>query len=485
MKLSLSNNLGNKIIVFFLWGAILLYFLFFDFNSFILFLVLPPFFGTMLYFAIKKRHISLSFFFILIFISQAINPALFFFNKEKFLNSGNWEVKDFNFDLIHFFSLYINMYVLILFIFFISIFFQKIFLLKFNRPNKSNYNKISSLNILNNNPNPNLRKHKCRYNRYSIYLSTMIIFFAVPLCFYMFSNGIGISTIQPKRLPFKLVGITIYVRMLLIPAAIFYLYYKSNRTNFPTFCIFIYSLLVGLLSLSKGMLLLAILPVVIFSYFDRNKIRFYFSLVFGALLYVLVSEFRQFILLTNMSIFQILDTIYNLLTSNTSFESDQNLFFTFLYAFSDRLYGAQYTILASQFELQNNLYFILDFVLSNTDTLSKVIAFDLFGIPDQSDVVIGVNIGYLNILLLLAKSSLFLIFFLAFFTAFLLTLIEYFAFKFSAGNDTIRILGYVLCFNMIYFLYDGFIGKFYLIILITIIFHLIIILFSKFNIIKR
>ncbi len=475
MTNSINYKINNFLIIVSIWLFILFYLLYYDINSFILFLLLPPFFGIMLYSSIKKKNISLSIFLVLIFISQAINPSLFFLSKNKFLESENWEVKDFNFDIVDFFSLYQNMYLLIFLIFFTTLFLNKYFLRKNKSYLENNLSKTSYTNNFEIQSNINTSSK----NKYSKYLVLLITFLAIPLCFFMYKNGIGISTIQPKRLPFKLVGLTIYTRMILIPGFIFYFYFKSKRTFFSTLFIFTYALIVGLLSLSKGMLLLAIMPVVIFSYIDKKKTLFLFSIIYGALLYIIVSEFRQFILLTNLGLFDILNTIYNLISDNTAYDSDQNIVLTFLFAFTDRLYGAQYTILASRFELHNNLSFIFDFILSNTESLSKVIAFDIFGIPDQLDVVIGVNIGYLNILLLLAKHNLFFIFLLAFFTSICLTLAEYLAFRYSNRNDLIKIVGYVLCFNMIFFLYDGFIGKFYIIVLLTIIFNMTVNLFTK------
>lgn len=123
--------------------------------------------------------------------------------------------------------------------------------------------------------------------------------------------------------------------------------------------------------------------------------------------------------------------------------------------------------MADQFTLDNSPSEIFNLVIANTDNVQGYIRFDLFGLPETTDVVIGANIGFLNALVLLANKSFLSL--LAFITASYLTITDWIILGYLEYQTSIRIRGYILCFNMIYFLNDGFIGKFYLVILTSII----------------
>lgn len=448
----------------FMWLFLLSYFYANDRDGLVLFIILPPLLGVMLYISIRKQYFVLTVFLSLAFISQAINPAFFFLNRENYSYAGWNAIKDFNFDLSEFYFIYKDMYLLLFFIFIFTLFFNKLFnnshRLMIKKRGTISFHRvdISEKKLL-------INKKIGNKDKYSLYIFLVIMFLAIPLNIFMYKNGIGISTIDPQRLPFKLVGITFYLRNYIIPTIITYLYYKSKRTNLSTAFILLYSILVGILSLSKGNILLTILPVVLFSVIDKKQMRLYFSCLFAIFLYLMVSWARQFVFISSIGSVEMIGNIFsNIIESDFI---DLNFFSTFLNAISDRLYGAQSTVLAHQYSLDNNIYETFNFLIARTDNLSNIILDDLFMLHFPDGVTFGVGIGYLATLILLANKNLFMMIFLSLVTAIYLTVSEIIISKYLSTNHLINLLGYPLGFFLVFFLYDSFMGKFYFILTLS------------------
>lgn len=445
------------------WLFFLIYFLVNNIESFILFLILPPVFIFMFHVALSKRYVVMSMFFALVFISQAINPAFFFLNKNDFINAPAWAVDDFNFDLPEFFFAYKDMYLLLICIFIFTLVLNRIFVrprLKITieaKDTQSNRKKSKKQSVL-------TKQNGMLYAQY-IYL--LMVFIAIPLNFFMYTHGVGISTVEPEHLPFKLVGITFYVRNYIIPVLLMYLYFKSTRTRMLSLLILLYGMLVGILSLSKGNILLTLSPVILFSYLDGHKLRLFISVMYGIFLYLFVSWARQFVFISDIGSLDMIINIFSHVSENDFF--DWNILPNFFAAISDRLYGAQYTLLANQFDLADNVQETLNFLIANTDHLSQIIYTEVFRLPIFDGVVVGVNIGYLNILILLANKNLLLLTFLALVTALYLTVAELIIYKYISMNKYFGLIGYPLAFFMVFFLFDGVIGKFYFVFMLSVI----------------
>jgi hypothetical protein len=470
MQINLKKNIVSYFVI--IWVIILIYFSIFDFKSFILFLILPLIYGFLLFFSIKNKIISLSIFLTLAFLSQALNPSFFFFNRKIYLEGEKWIMGNFNFDILDFFRIFANSYLLILLIFLFTIFFKKLWFKKEIYAFKKVTNRSTN--------QKNIKKIDYKYS-YLLYI--FIFLFAMPLCIFMYNNRIGISTIDPVRLPFKLVGISIYTRMLVIPSMLFILYSKSKRGILDFAVIMFFALVVGVLSLSKGIIIISLLPLIIYSYIDKTNFKLAISLLYCAILYMFISEFRQIILISNLGPIEMIKNIYNLYIESDV--SNQNFFFQFVNAFTDRLYGAQYTILAHNFNLSNNFNELINFFFCRNDNLSIIIYRDIFNLAESTDSVVGVNIGYLNILILLANKNIFLLIIVSIITSFYLIIIEKIRLVLTKNKGIKNFLGYILSFIMIYFLYDGFLMKFYIILSISLFFIFCFYLFRQFQIYHR
>jgi hypothetical protein len=292
----------------------------------------------------------------------------------------------------------------------------------------------------------------------------------------MYKNGIGISTVIPDRLPFKLVGITVYTRFLLIPSLLAYLFYKSKRSLVVVSLIIFYALFVSIVSMSKAQGLLILMPILIFSFIDNKKVRFAFVGLVAVFMYVAMSEIRRISFGLNLSFFEILTFAFTVINFN-EFSIPG-----FLFEFSDRLYGSQYTILVSNFNLENNIGEIVKFLIGSTESLSDIIAFDLFGKTPVAGIMTGVNIGVLNKILLLANDNYLILFFLAFFVSFCISLVDRLLSNYLKMNDSGRMIGFSLSSIMMFYLYDGVIDKFYTLIILSLI---ILFLINNFNFFKK
>lgn len=461
-----------------MWMFLSIYFYANDVDAFILFMILPPLLGIILYISIKTKYVVLTMFFSLSFVSHAINPAFFFLNRANYAYDGWGAVKDFTFDLSEFFPIYRDVYLLLICIFIFTILLNKLFN---NAPSKTALMSKSTKSV--HCPDTSERqvvitkRSKSKKGIYSLLICLFIFFFVVPLNLFMYTNGIGISTIDPKRLPFKLVGITFYLRNYIVPTIITYLYYRSRRTNILTALILFYGMLVGILSLSKGNVILTILPVVLFSFIDNKKMRLYFSILYAIFLYSMVSWARQFVFISSVGSIEMIENIFSNLIENDFI--GWQLIVTFLNTFSERLYGAQSAVLAYQSNVDDNITEIFNFLLARRGNLPDILLNDLFGLHFTGGEAFGVGIGYLPTLILLANKNLVLLILLALVTAIYLTISEIIITKYISGHRVINMVGYPLGFFMVFYLYDSFMGKFYFIIMVSLIGLLLLKILTK------
>jgi len=462
------KNRGISFIVFLLWVSILIYFLNIDTEAFVLFLLLPPMFGVLLYFAIRSKHFILTLFFGLTFIANAISPAFLFMNRDDYHYSGFSAIKDFNFDIYEFLSIYGYLYLMLLLIL--------LFTLKLNKKLIKHPNKKDSKR---NNPRQSSLDNKLGIYRsiekrrnsnkqiISIFIVLFIFCILVPLNIFMYVNGIGISTVQPTAQPFKLVGITFYFRAYIAPLIITFLYFKSKRNMGITLVILFYVAFIGILSLSKGNVLLNCLPIFIFAFLDRKTVRLCLVSLYILVVYGIVSWARQFVFLADVGSFEMIQLIFNGLSVET-FSEFLNLF-SVLGELSSRLYGANVMVLAHLSNLENNVMEAINFFLGKSENLSLFIFNDVFGLVDAEGVVIGVGMGYLGTMLLLVNKNLVMLLILSFITAIYLSVSEAIVRKYTTSATAFSPAGYGFGFFMILFLYPANIEKYYVVLSVAII----------------
>lgn len=440
----------------------LCYFLFKDIDAFVLFLIMPPAIGSLLFFAIKGGAVILPLFFFFSFTAVAITPAFFFMNRGDYSYSGFTAIKDFNFDLYEFFTIYSYLfYLLVLILVFTSVL-NRVFRVK--NAKKSN-NKLSKEFRTNGTEKKGFIS-LVGQKKYSSYIVVFIVVVLLPLNIFMYTSGIGISTVEPPALPYKIVGITFYFRNYIAPLMVGYLYLKSERKLGVVLVVLLYALTVGILSLSKASIVLICLPVILLAYFDQKIIRVAAVGFYMLLLYGLVSWARQFVFLANVGSIEMI----RLAIDNIAFDmlGDVFNFFSVVEAISTRLYGANVFVLVHQFDLANNFSEAFNYYLGRGDGLADIIFYDVFELKAVEGVTIGVGVGYLGTILLLANKSFLLLTALAMVTAVLLTTSELIVKKCVESNSVFAPAGYGVGFMMVLTLFDGDIRKFYYVVVIAI-----------------
>jgi hypothetical protein len=465
--MDIMKNRWINVIILLLWVSMLIYFFNMNTEAFILFLLIPPLIGILLYFAIKTKYIILTLFFGLAFLGTSITPAFFFLNKSDYSYSGFSAIKDFNFDIYEFLQIYGHLYLMLCLILFFTIILNKKLIKDINKKKSqtSNPRQIIFANTMAKRP---AIEKKINSNKriYSIYIFLFIICIMMPLNIVMYLNGIGIATVEPVAKIFKIVGITFYFRNYIAPLIIAYLYFKSNRNNSVTFFILFYAAFIGVLSLGKGNVALTCLPVLLFALLDSKKARLVLSVLYFIILYGTVSWARQFVLLADVGSFEMIKLIFDNFLILPLSES-LNIIST-LGEFAGRLYGANVIVLAYRYNLENNIIEAVNFYLGKSENLSSIIFNEVFGMVGADGVVIGVGMGYLGTMILLANKNLLLLALLSFITAFYLSISEVIVRKYTINTNIFASIGYGLGFFMVFFLYDGFLKFYYIILSISI-----------------
>ena len=113
--------------------------------------------------------------------------------------------------------------------------------------------------------------------------SIIYIIYFFFLLFYAFTylNNLGITGVQPYRLPFKLSGIIFYLKIFIIPFFSLILYFFSKRSLSNSLLIIIFSILISLFTLSKTPGFIVILPSLLLNL--ENKKYYKSSILFIAM----------------------------------------------------------------------------------------------------------------------------------------------------------------------------------------------------------
>lgn len=462
----------------FIWAALLFNFFLKDIDAFWLFLIIPPVMGLLVYISTKQGGVVLPLFFMVCFPGIAISPAFLFLNRDQFSYSGFNAIGDFDFDIVEFLIIYAHLIFVLFLILFFSGIINRLLHIKIN--NSETYSAIvRDFDIIKSTDVKSLAVNLSSKKKFTHYTIAYIFSVLIPLNIWMYANGIGISAIEPPVLAYKLVGISFYFRNYISALIITYLYFRSGRGVGLVVLIFLYALFFGLMSVSKGSVVITCFPLLFFAYIDNKKVRF--SLVaFGALtLYGFIAWVRQFVFLNDIGSLDMLNMVFN----NVSFEMLNNIFdiTAAIEAVSFRLSGANIYVLVYQYELLDNLSVIFDFYTNNWDALAETIYYGMFGLPPVSDgVVMGVGLGYLGMIFLLAGKSKILLTLLALITAFLISASDLIVKKYlNLGNNFYVAFGYGAAFIMALTLFEASMGKFYFAVAISLVGMIVLRYISK------
>ncbi len=342
-----------------------------------------------------SKHKTLQFFLFALFLAHGIGSPLFFLEKEIYTKTGFSAVREFNFTISWY--LYIYMYVFIFFYF--TLFFT--ILLKYFLPTNYFFNKEQKV----------VKKNKSKY--FSVYLILIILLFSL-LNFWMFNNGIGLTGIQPPRLPFKLTGFLYFFSRFFAPIIILYLYSKSSRNYLLTALILTYALWAAITTVSRTTLTMYWLPVLFYSILDKKYILLSSAIVLFFIVFPFIDNARNYV-------YQINDGVVSMNANNGLFSIAEELIKSkdiisikdAIFGFVGRLGGTQDVVLADQYDNRDfgNTYseFFRVFFISNLIDVKKVQE-ELYGFAPPEGFSPGDGAITASVLMITNKSLIALIF---------------------------------------------------------------------------
>jgi len=286
--------------------------------------------------SLTTRYIGLKFFCIITLIVQLFTVLGFYINYEKYDTLH----RSFGFTALDVIPVIAP---LGLFLFILTV------LIKFSKP----LDRIANINV-------NSSKESYTQSKKSFFYSSailLIIIISIPVKLWMFSEGIGITGIEPPKLPYHISGILFYLFGYVMPLAMGALYLKTNRKSLTlTSIIFIFALFVGISSLSKGVEMLIVAPVLIFMLIDKR----YGSFLFFGMLFLLsitiillardivyISDGNTVFKLTDVNVYGVVNDIFQ-----QGFSFDQVNFLQSIIDILDRLGGFKGLFLSNGFNAQ-------------------------------------------------------------------------------------------------------------------------------------
>jgi hypothetical protein len=378
-----------------------------------LYFILYLSFSIFIYFAIKTTNNLLIFTISLAAISNVIGAPIIVLNKNSYEYSGWNAIMSFDFTNIYFAKIYsvefLNLSLIILFTHLISYKLKNSFFLNKLIPNKKIRNNI-----------PKSKNNKFKWD-VLMFINLLFIIFIIT---FMYFNQIAIMGVEGDKLPFKLVGILFYTRGFILPIISFILYNKSSKSNFISITLIFVSLLIGLLSASRGLTFFYMFPVFI-QLITGLKSPFKYFIVFFLILfaYMLTSISRS--VLFNDTQLNFIDLLTQVFSSDSEFKSDSGLvksLINIIGTISNRLYGVQDLILTYQYKLVEPIQSFTSFLLARPVINDPALElYNLQWLPGQA---FGVGLGLMGVFILFFKVS-FLLYLLAIiFSSFLISILN-------------------------------------------------------------
>ncbi|MHB1620729.1 MAG: hypothetical protein ACYCTY_12235 [Sulfuricella sp.] len=274
-------------------------------------------------------------------VTQIISVPLFVIGRDTYTTTGWTAVKDFSFTVSEFVSIYSLLAFFLVVVVCSVAFFIKIF----------KFSQLPSGQGVDNSPLKPTTKPNTRYYLILLIVALLLI---VPLNLWMFSNGISLAGVDPPRLPFRLSGILHYLTSLVVPLVLAVLYAKTSRAYVPAIILMAYAFLLGASQVSKGALLLVMLPILYCAIVDKKYVLLSISSIFTLVAVQLVILLRNVVYVVTAGksgadsvsgLMMALDRVLNAGFENFSIANTFALIV-------DRVDGAQQIVLASKFNAE-------------------------------------------------------------------------------------------------------------------------------------
>ena len=184
-----------------------------------------------------------------------------------------------------------------------------------NNPiNKKNLiNNVSSLDNIN--------------SKFILYILVFIILLALPINFFAFYNGIGLTGSTPPNLPFKLTGIIVYFTKFLIPLLLGFFYIQKKNFFLLNFLLVtIYLLFINATTSSKGPLTIFFVIIIFYHFMNKNYLYVFFSIIVICIGFEVATFFRTITMQVQDGFSIAANTNYNIFETFIIFLNDfQNI----------------------------------------------------------------------------------------------------------------------------------------------------------------
>jgi hypothetical protein len=207
-------------------------------------------------------------------VSGWLTPLGFFLERDNFEYSGFSAVKDFDFSAFRFIGYYVPVIVAYYVILLVAA--SPIFL------NPARYRIVESGSDALGRLASLIPAEGSRRNRgiMRLLLVALVALFA-SINWWMYDNGIGLTGINPPRLPFHLSGILFYSARFVFPVILTYLLTRFRPSSADLYLVIAYACFASLTSVSRNVLVLLFLPIFAVAFVEK---RYVFSAIAGLIL---------------------------------------------------------------------------------------------------------------------------------------------------------------------------------------------------------
>lgn len=382
------KKIPHCLMVVFLLGGI--YFLIKDISLFAIWLLFIPT-AWLFWKAVERQRIILAIIMLFFWITLGIDPVLFYMRRTRWTMTGWNAVGTFSFSAADFVSAYMPVLLLALSIY---VFFNLLMREKSNLI--SDYLKVFR------------RRQKTWYKQKQsrvcgMILCVLLIAVFIPLNIIMFENSIGITGMVSPSLPFHLVGILRYFRMLVIPMIIFVLYVNSNNTNFQFACVLVYTFVAAFASASRSLFMINMIICVVVNVLNNNWKKTVMAMVYIIVLFSLIGVSRNYIYVYNYTDY--VDLVQKVMR-NFSFSQIEDTIITTVSGISNRLFGMQYYVLAEQNGAEGGVVALLQYLSAGTYTVIEPdMSTNIFGLELMEGYAFGVAMGVVSELIMIANGN--------------------------------------------------------------------------------
>ena len=369
----------------------LLYYLLVDPDSFYIAIPIGLLFGFLLWLAFKSRNSILRAFIALLFFGQAVSTPYFWMNRSTFYENGWRSVGYFQFEEIPFILIFLKLFSITFFIICTILLFEYLQLDTLAVESKW---KEKGVDGAKKNIGPVI-------NLFDYLLLFLIFLVLIPINWYLGSEGIGLLGMEARELPFHIIGIIFYLRLLVCPIILLVIYLRSTKNILMNIAIFSYAFIAGVSSASRTVLIASLSSLIISNIFGTRLKKIIFPAIIILFIYFYVSVSRDY--LYEGGAFDLIGM------SNYVIEKIVNGEFSIIDivgGLSNRLYGPQYFVLADQYSGQNSFEDAYKYIMSGGDSafIASNISYDLFGLSLE-DTNFGVGMGLLPSFLILINSN--------------------------------------------------------------------------------